>query len=116
MSTTTFATLADISEFETPVGAANTSAVTWAAIIAGAVVASAISLVLIVLGSGLGFALASPWAAPSAITFTVMAGVWFVIVQWAASALGGYITGRLRTRWHGVHTHEVFFRAPRMGF
>jgi hypothetical protein len=24
--------------------------------------------------------------------------------------LGGYIAGRLRTRWVGTHTHEVFFR------
>jgi hypothetical protein len=31
-------------------------------------------------------------------------------MQWISSALGGYITGRLRTRWVGTHTHEVFFR------
>jgi hypothetical protein len=45
-----------------------------------------------------------------------MTGIWFVIVQWLASALGGYITGRLRTRWVGTHTHEVFFRDTAHGF
>jgi hypothetical protein len=92
------------------------SAVSWAAVIAGAVVASAASLVLLILGSGLGLAMASPWSAPSATSFTVMAGVWFIIIQWAASAVGGYITGRLRTRWTDLHTHEVFFRDTAHGF
>ena len=92
------------------------SAVSWPAIIAGAVVAAATSLVLLILGSGLGFALASPWGAPSAASFTVMAGLWFIIIQWAASCLGGYLTGRLRTRWSDTHTHEVFFRDTAHGF
>jgi hypothetical protein len=39
-----------------------------------------------------------------------MTAIWLVIVQWLSSALGGYLTGRLRTKWVGVHTHEVFFR------
>ncbi len=38
------------------------------------------------------------------------------MVQWLASALGGYLTGRLRTKWVGVHTHEVFFRDTANGF
>jgi hypothetical protein len=63
------------------------------------------------LGSGLGFALASPWSAgglPAA--FTIGAGIWLIVVQWGASGVGGYLTGRLRTRWHATHPHEVFFR------
>jgi hypothetical protein len=31
-------------------------------------------------------------------------------VQWVASGLGGYLTGRLRSRWVSTHTHEVFIR------
>jgi hypothetical protein len=27
-----------------------------------------------------------------------------------ASAVGGYVTGRMRTKWVNLHTHEVFFR------
>ena len=92
------------------------SAVSWPAVIAGAVVASAVSLVLLILGSGVGLAMASPWSAPSVTSFTVMAGVWFIIIQWAASAVGGYLTGRLRTRWVDTHSHEVFFRDTAHGF
>ena len=29
---------------------------------------------------------------------------------------GGYVAGRLRTRWVGVHTHEIFFRDTAHGF
>ena len=96
----------------TPVGESNRSAVAWAAVFAGAIVAIATSLILIALGSGLGFAAASPWpgAAPAAETFAITAGIWLIVTQWLASALGGYITGRLRTKWTSVHTHEVLFR------
>ena len=31
-------------------------------------------------------------------------------MQWVSSGLGGYLTGRLRTKWVGTHTHEVIFR------
>ena len=94
------------------------SAVSWASIAAGAAVAAAASLLLVALGTGLGFASLSPWAndGPSATTFTVMTAVWLIVVQWLASALGGYLTGRLRTKWVGTHTHEVFFRDTAHGF
>jgi hypothetical protein len=88
------------------------SAVCWAAIFGGAVAAAAIAIVLVLLGSGLGFATISPWpnSGASAVTFSVAAGVWLIVVQWLSSALGGFLTGRLRTKWVRVHTHEVFFR------
>ena len=88
------------------------SAASWPAIIAGAVVAAACSLLLLALGSGLGLASISPWtsAGPSPVTFTVTAAIWLIIMQWLSSGLGGYLAGRLRTRWYGTHTHEVFFR------
>ncbi len=87
-------------------------AVAWAPALAGAVIAIATSLILLALGSGLGFAAASPWpgAAPSATTFAIGAGIWLIVTQWLASFFGGFITGRLRTRWAGIHTHEVMFR------
>ena len=88
------------------------SGVTWAAVIAGAFVAGAVSMLLLALGSGIGLASVSPWSGSgaSATTFTVSAAIWLIIVQWLSSGLGGYFAGRLRTKWSGVHTHEVFFR------
>jgi hypothetical protein len=88
------------------------SAASWPAIIAGAFVAAAVSLVLLALGSGLGFASISPWPGRgiSATTFAITTAIWLIVMQWVSSGLGGYITGRLRTKWTGTHTHEVFFR------
>ncbi|HEY4969798.1 MAG TPA: hypothetical protein VII35_07825 [Steroidobacteraceae bacterium] len=88
------------------------SAASWPAIIAGAFVAAAVSLVLLALGSGLGFAAISPWPGHgvAATTFAVTTAIWLIVMQWVSSGVGGYITGRLRTRWIGTHTHEVFFR------
>jgi hypothetical protein len=93
------------------------STVSWAAIIAGAVVAAAASVLLFALGSGFGLASVSPWAGgASPVTFTVMTAIWLIVMQWIASGLGGYLTGRLRTRWIGTHAHEVFFRDTAHGF
>src|SRR3984893_9256684 len=88
------------------------SAASWPAIIAGAFVAGSVSLVLLALGSGLGFASISPWPGHGvgAKTFAITTAIWLIVMQWVSSGFGGYITGRLRARWTGTHTHEVFFR------
>ncbi|MDH7638174.1 hypothetical protein [Sphingomonas oryzagri] len=88
------------------------SAVNWASVFAGAVVAIATTLILIALGSGLGFAAASPWpgSGPTITSFAIGVGIWLIVTQWLSAALAGYITGRLRTKWTGIHTHEVMFR------
>jgi hypothetical protein len=94
------------------------SAVSWGAVIAGAVVALASSLVLIALGSGIGLVSVSPWAnsGVSAETFGILAVGWFAAIQLFSSGVGGYFAGRLRTRWVGVHDDEVFFRDTAHGF
>ena len=88
------------------------SAVSWSAIWAGAIAAAATSLLLVILGTGLGFASLSPWRGdgPSATTFSVLTAIWLIVVQWIASGLGGYLAGRTRTKWAGIHTDEVAFR------
>ncbi len=88
------------------------SAASWPAILAGAAVAVSTSLVLFALGSGFGLVLVSPWPGHgvSAKGFTINAAIWLIVTQWLSAALGGYIAGRLRTKWVGTHTHEVFFR------
>jgi hypothetical protein len=90
----------------------STSAASWPAIIAGAFVAAAVSLILLALGSGLGFASVSPWPGRgvSGTTFAVTTAIWLILTQWVSAGLGGYLAGRLRTRWIGTHAHEVFFR------
>jgi hypothetical protein len=94
------------------------SAVAWAAVIGGAFAAAALSVILVALGSGLGLASISPWpySGASATTFTAMTGMWLIVVQWLSSGFGGYLTGRLRTKWVDAHTHEVFFRDSANGF
>lgn len=97
---------------DTPPVESSLSAVSWGAIIAGAVSAAALTIVLILLGSGLGLTMVSPWTNQGIgiTTFAVSAAIWMIVIQWLSSALGGYMTGRLRARWVGVHTDETFFR------
>jgi hypothetical protein len=94
------------------------SAASWPAIIAGAFVAVSATLVLITLGSGIGLASISPWHnhGVTVTTFAVTGAIWVILTQWISAGLGGYIAGRLRTRWVGTHTHEVFFRDTAHGF
>jgi hypothetical protein len=92
---------------------ASKSAASWPSIVAGAFVAAASTIILVALGSGIGFAsISSVWPdrAPSVTSFAVTTAIWLIVTQWVSAALGGYITGRLRTRWLGTHPHEVFFR------
>jgi hypothetical protein len=88
------------------------SGVSWAAVIGGAFVAAALSLILLSLGTGLGFSAVSPWSNNGASASAIGSGAiaWVILTQIVASALGGYLGGRLRTKWAGVHTDEVYFR------
>ena len=94
------------------------SAASWPSIIAGAFVAAASTVILVALGSGIGFASISPWPdrGVSVTSFAVTTAIWLIVTQWISAALGGYIAGRLRTRWMGTHPHEVFFRDTAHGF
>lgn len=94
------------------------SGLAWGPVIGGAVAAAATTIILLLLGSGVGLTMVSPWSGESAsfATVGVTAAIWFVVVQWLSSALGGYLTGRLRTKWAHVHTDEVFFRDTAHGF
>ena len=94
------------------------SAVSWGAILAGAAGAAALSLILLILGTGLGLSSVSPFAASgvSATTFSVSTILWITFTQLAASGLGGYLAGRLRTRWSSTHVDEVYFRDTAHGF
>ena len=114
---------------ETPYGSGRTgaviqparlmaSAVSWGAVSAGAAAAAALSLILLILGVGLGLSSVSPWAMDgvSAATFGLSTILWLTLTQLVASAIGGYLTGRLRTRWTDAPADEVFFRDTAHGF
>jgi hypothetical protein len=94
------------------------SAVSWGAIIAGGAAAAALSLVLLMLGAGLGLTAVSPWgsAGISAETFGFTAIIWITLTQLFASGLGGYLAGRLRTKWADALGDEVYFRDTAHGF
>jgi hypothetical protein len=94
------------------------SAVSWGAILAGGAAAAAMSLVLMILGTGLGFAVISPWSheGVSATAFGVSTIIWITFVQLAASAVGGYLAGRLRAKWADTARDEVYFRDTAHGF
>jgi hypothetical protein len=94
------------------------SGVSWAAVFAGAFVTAALSLILLALGTGIGLSAVSPWSngERSASTISYIAIIWLIVAQIIASAIGGYLAGRLRTKWVNVHTDEVHFRDTAHGF
>jgi hypothetical protein len=99
-------------------GEPSVAGVSWAAVTAGAVVSCALTLVLLAFGIGLGLSVVSPWAGSgvSATTFKIGTGLYLVVIAMLSSSIGGYIAGRLRSRWVGVHTDEVYFRDTAHGF
>ena len=88
------------------------SHVDWAAIIAGVVLAAAISLVLIAFGSavGLSFANFHNGGATPSLWVGIAAASWLLWVQVSSLMVGGYLTGRLRRRAHDATEHEVDVR------
>jgi hypothetical protein len=60
----------------------------------------------------------SPWSGSgiSATSFKIGTGLYFVVMAMMSSAIGGYLAGRLRNKWIGVHTDEVYFRDTAHGF
>ena len=102
----------------THVDATNRSAISWAAILLGAVAAAVISLILFILGTGLGLSSISPWShdGVTATTLGIAAIIWITVTQALASGLGGYLTGRLRVRWQDTDADEVYFRDTAHGF
>jgi hypothetical protein len=94
------------------------TAVSWGAIVAGAVASAALTLLLLAFGAGMGFTVVSPWSdsGVSSSTFSIFTGLYLLVVAMLASTIGGYLAGRLRVKWAGVHTHEVYFRDTAHGF
>ncbi|WP_322045283.1 hypothetical protein [Paraburkholderia sp. J67] len=93
-------------------------AVSWRAILAGAVGMAAFSLILLTLGTGLGLSSLSPWpgSGAHAKTFGAAVVIWICVSQIMASGLGGYLAGRLRRHWPRISSDETHFRDTAHGF
>ena len=118
MTNRTYSSGAAVADAEATLDENSRFGVSWNAIFAGALTATIISFLLLAIGSAVGFVAVSPWPGmgANAKTITVMTLIWMVIMQWVSAGLGGYLAGRLRYKWIGVHTHEVFFRDTVHGF
>lgn len=93
-------------------------ALSWQAVVGGALAANVIVILLVTLGFGLGLSSVSPWPASGAGAgaFAIMTAVWLIVAQWISAAVGGYLAGRLRLEGADAHPHEAFFRDTAHGF
>jgi hypothetical protein len=91
---------------------AGASFVEWGAVLAGAFLAAAISFVLLTFGAAIGLSATSPWpnSGVSAKLIATLAVLWAMMQQIGAFMVGGYVAGRMRSRWHEPTQHEVEFR------
>lgn len=95
---------------QTPASDERTNFVEWGTILAGAVTASAISLVLFAAGSAIGLSLLSPYPSQSYGRWAgSVAAFWAIFVPILALLVGGYIAGRMRTSW-SASADEIQFR------
>ena len=97
---------------------ANASGISWAAVFAGSAATAALALSLLALGTGLGLSSISIWSNVGATTKLIGASaiIWLILAEIISSAMGGYLAGRLRTKWSSIHTDEVYFRDTAHGF
>jgi hypothetical protein len=84
----------------------------WNPVLAGAIVAAALSFVLLSFGSAIGLSVMSPsstWRDTSS-ALALLGGLWLLLTALASFGLGGYLAGRLRTPWSVAVPDEVEFR------
>lgn len=91
-------------------GPPGSSYVEWSAIFAGAMLTSAIIVLMTAFGSAIGLSLVSPYHGPSPILFYVVLALWFTWITVSSFVAGGYVTGRLRRPIKGTTPHEVHVR------
>ena len=96
-----------------PAGASvGSSFVEWGAVLAGAVLAAALTFVFLTFGAAIGLSATSPWADSglSAKTLATLAVFWAMVQQIGSFMAGGYVAGRMRSRWGETNSDEVEFR------
>lgn len=91
-------------------------AVSWGAIIAGALSAAALSFVLLAIGAAFGLSVTSPWdftardAGEAAAAAGIGTAIFLIAVHAITSGVGGYLAGRLRSKLIGLRGDETYFR------
>src|SRR5439155_25997797 len=71
------------------------SPLSWSAAIAGALAATAVTFIIVALGSGIGLSFASPYSGPSVTSMTIASAVWLVMAESMGFGTGGYFAGCL---------------------
>jgi nucleoid DNA-binding protein len=92
------------------VSSPGSSYVEWSAIFAGAMLTSAIIVLMTAFGSAIGLSLVSPYHGPSPTIFYIVLALWFTCITVSSFVAGGYVTGRLRRPIDGTTPHEVHVR------
>ena len=102
----------------TDTAAAKPSYLEWGPILAGAIAAAALSFLLLTFGGPVGLSLTSPWPGTGAKLWVVALALawWMVLVQIGSFAAGGYLAGRMRSRWMDSRSSEGAFRDSTHGF
>jgi hypothetical protein len=96
-----------------PVEAAAPSFLQWTPVVAGALVASAVSLILIAFGTAIGLSVvsSSPTWRDTSPALALLSGIYLLLTAVVSFGVGGYVAGRLRERWTpGAHTDVIEFR------
>jgi hypothetical protein len=89
----------------------------WTAAIAGAFAATAVTFLIISLGSGIGLSVASPYrVSPSSTTLTLIGAIWLLMAQAFGFACGGYLAARMRSHFVDDAGDEGRFRDAAQGF
>ncbi len=101
-----------------PASAAQVRYLEWGPVLAGAIAASAVSFLLLTFGGAIGLSLTSPWPNTgfSSVVVGIVIAIWTALVQIAAFTGGGYLAGRMRSRWGDSATEEGRFRDGAHGF
>jgi hypothetical protein len=86
-----------------------TSFLQWTPVVAGAFVASAVSLILIAFGTALGMGItsSSPTWRDTSASLTIAAGLYLLVTALVSFGIGGYMAGRLRERWDPAATRDI---------
>jgi len=101
----------DVAVVATTIGVEASHSIDWRAIIAGAILAAAISFVLLTFGTGIGLSITSPYPREgvSITAFIVILALWVVWVSLTSFFAGGYLAGRMR-RKISLSAHETEVR------